>query len=113
MPMYDPPHPGAVLESCFIDDRAIEDAIATTGIPRAVFMDILQGKASITPEIAFMLTKVIPLHTPGFWIGLQAKYDTWQATHNLSWQEKVQQKFRGFQKPSATAGHMSPVSSAI
>ena len=99
MPMYDPPHPGGVLESCFIDEKAIEDAIETTGIPRDVFWGVIHGTHNITPEIAFMLTKAIPLHSPSFWIDIQADYDKWQTAHNISWQEKVQKKFRNHKTP--------------
>lgn len=60
MPMYDPPHPGDVLESCFIDKKAIEEAIVTTGIPRNIFWGIIHGQNRITPEIAFMLAKALP-----------------------------------------------------
>ena len=81
MPMYDPPHPSGVFESCFIDYKAIEEAIVTTGIPRNIFWGIIHGQNRITPEIAFMLAKALPLHSPSFWINIQADYDKWQATH--------------------------------
>lgn len=93
MPMYDPPPPGFVLAENFETEEAEQAAAAKIGLSYDAFKQILQGKAPITPEIAYLLHDELNLMVPKMWIGMQAAYDSWQAAHNKQWQKAVRQKF--------------------
>lgn len=77
MSMYDPLHPGLIIQTCFKDRKSMSDAFVKKGIFLTAVGNILDGKAPITPEIAYMLLSVIPGHSPDFWIRLQSNYDSW------------------------------------
>lgn len=81
--MHNPPHPGEVLRD-WLTEISVTDAAARLGIARASLSRLLNGAAGISAEMDLRLAKALGT-TPGFWLGLQADYDLWQA----------QQHFRG------------------
>lgn len=91
--MYDPPHPGLVLAENFDSEQAVQEAAAKIGLSYDELKKILQGQAPITPEIAYLLHDELNLMVPKMWIGMQAAYDSWQASYNKKWQKAVRQKF--------------------
>ncbi len=92
MKMFDPPHPGLVLAESFNENFTIEDAAHKMRVSVQTLTDITEGKAPITGEIAFLITAIFPHANPATWIGMQADYDSWQATHNRQWQKQMCQK---------------------
>lgn len=82
MKIYDPPHPGRVLAENFGDKFTVMDAALKMSVPVKTLTDILDGKASITKEIALLLADIFPGEPPKQWLALQNKYDAWQASHN-------------------------------
>lgn len=92
MQMYDPPHPGFILAESFDDNLTIEDAARKMGIAAQTLIDITKGQAPITQEIAFLLAGILPYFNPKTWLGMQAKYDAWQVTHNKQWQQQMLKK---------------------
>lgn len=79
--MYDPLHPGHIIKTCFKAHKSMTDAFAKKGISLTAIRNILDGKAPVTPEIAYMLLSVIPGHSQDFWLRLQSNYDSWQSQH--------------------------------
>lgn len=92
MRMYDPPHPGLVLAENFDENFTVADAALKMGVPVQALTDIIEGKAPITPEIAFLLAGLFPYEPPEQWLELQADYDAWQANYNRQWQMQVLKK---------------------
>ena len=89
MKMYNPPHPGRALKACFDDNFTVEEAAVKMGISVNELLDILEEKAHITREMAFLLSRTLPCFNPATWLGMQADYDAWQATHNRKWQNQI------------------------
>lgn len=83
MRMYDPPHPGMLLRE-YLQERSVTEVARQLGVTRVTLSRILNGKASISPEMAVRLSKFLPNTTPKLWLGLQADYDIWQIEQNKS-----------------------------
>lgn len=68
-------HPGEHLLD-FIEDAGISQAelAERVGISKKAINEIVKGKASITQQTAFRLSKVFAV-SPDFWISLQSNYD--------------------------------------
>lgn len=45
---------------------------------------IVNGRKSVTPEMALRLSRVFPNTTPESWFTLQRNYDLWQSAHASS-----------------------------
>lgn len=77
-PMFNPPHPGQVIEGLLLPELGLtpDEAADRTGIDRASFSDILQGKLSISPDLAEAIARGLGAST-GLWLGLQQQYDGW------------------------------------
>lgn len=69
-------HPGEILRTEIIDGRGltISKAAELLGVTRPTLSNILNGKASITPNIALRVAAVFG-GTAKFWIRLQSSYD--------------------------------------
>lgn len=89
MKMHNPPHPGLALKACFDEEFTVDDAALRMGVSVNTLLDIMECKTPITKEIAFLLSKAIPGSNPFVWLGAQAEYDAWQATHNRKWQNQI------------------------
>jgi addiction module HigA family antidote len=79
MKMHNPPHPGEVIKELCLEPlniTVIEFAEAL-GVSQQNLSAILNGKASITPEIAIRLGKVFGI-SPESWLNQQMQYDLWQ-----------------------------------
>ncbi len=76
--MFNPPHPGSVLRD-YLGEISVTDAAIHLGITRAALSRILNGSAGISAEMALRLADALGT-TPDLWIGMQAKYDLWQAS---------------------------------
>ena len=60
MPMKNPPHPGDLIKSEIIEAHglSISKAASLPKVRRATLSDLLNGKASLTPEMALRIEKV-------------------------------------------------------
>ena len=74
-------HPGEVLRN-ELEMRGIKqkDFATTVGMPASVLNDIVQGKRSITPEIAILLEAALGKNASS-WLTLQAERDLEVARH--------------------------------
>ena len=89
MKMYDPPHPGPILTACFDETRTVEDSARRMGLAVTSLTDIIAGRASITPDIAILLSTVITQIPASMWLQLQGRYDAWQVDHNQELRAQV------------------------
>ncbi len=77
-------HPGEVLKEEFLEPMGISQyrlakAIAVQPIR---ISEICSGKRAITADTALRLSRALGT-TPGFWLGLQADYDTEEVERTL------------------------------
>ncbi len=79
MKMHNPPHPGEVIKGLWLDpmDISITAAAKALGISRKTLSKIINGKGSVTPEIATRLSVALG-SSPESWMGHQIAYDLWQ-----------------------------------
>jgi addiction module HigA family antidote len=74
-----PTHPGEMLQEEFlrplhIDPRALAPRI---GILTADLLDLLEGRARVTPELAQRLSAEFGT-APDVWLNLQQQWDAWE-----------------------------------
>lgn len=82
MRMYNPPHPGLVIRE-YIDGMSVTDVAQRLGVSRVALSRILNGKASISAEMAVRLGQALNT-SPEMWLSMQANYDLWQIEQNQS-----------------------------
>ncbi|TSE36567.1 Antitoxin HigA [Tepidimonas fonticaldi] len=70
-------HPGEVLREEFLIPMGISQyrLAKQIGVPAMRISEICAGKRSITADTALRLARALG-KTPGFWLALQASYDT-------------------------------------
>lgn len=85
MEMYNPCHPGEILdeylEQAGISVRAFAENlhVAPSTITR-----VLKGQSALTAELAVKLAKAInPGPSVETWLGMQIDYDAWHAKHDV------------------------------
>jgi addiction module HigA family antidote len=73
--MKKPNHPGDLIRDC-LDELKINvtDGAKALGVTRATVSRLLNGKASVSPEMAVRLEKALG-SSAGFWLRLQLNYD--------------------------------------
>lgn len=78
--MYNPPHPGELLKTGFMDEFGLSVAKVALrlGVSRKTIYDIINCKASITPVMALKIAKAFNSDAE-FWLDLQVKYDLFNA----------------------------------
>jgi addiction module HigA family antidote len=74
-----PTHPGEMLQEEFlrprhIDPRALAPRI---GILTAQLLDLLEGRARVTPSLALRLSAELGT-SPDVWLTLQKQWDAWE-----------------------------------
>ena len=80
MPMHDPCHPGEIVRYECLEPLGltITRAARGLGISRQKLSDVINGRASISAEMAIRLSMAFG-STPETWLGMQAAYDLRQA----------------------------------
>ena len=78
-----PTHPGEVLLEDVIDPLGLTltEASRRLGVSRKTLSAVVDGKASLTPEMAIRIGKATKT-TPESWLYMQAKLDLWIADQN-------------------------------
>lgn len=77
-----PAHPGEVLKGLYLDELpiTISEFARRIGVSRKALSMIVNGRKSITPEMALRLSRALNTRAE-FWLDMQSFYDTWQVTH--------------------------------
>lgn len=80
MRMHNPPHPGEVLRELCLDPLglSVTESAEALGVSRKTLSAILNGRASISPEMAVRLSIAFGT-TAESWLNQQMQYDLWIA----------------------------------
>lgn len=87
MAMYNPSHPGRIIQQRLIEDEDGQriDSVAMVakrlGCHRNTLNRVINGSASVTPEMALMLEQA-GAGSAEFWLSMQANYDLFQLRHS-------------------------------
>ena len=83
MNMYNPPHPGEILQGLWLEPMGVTVTIAAEalGISRQSLSKIVNGSRGVTPEMAVRISRAFG-GTPESWLGHQAAYDLWRSEQN-------------------------------
>jgi addiction module HigA family antidote len=84
MKMHNPPHPGEVIKELCLEplNMTVIEFAEVLGVSQQNLSAILNGRASITPEIAIRLGKALGT-SPESWLNQQMQYDLWQAEKTI------------------------------
>ena len=82
--MHDPPHPGEILKSLYVEPLGLTVRLlsAHLGVARTTVSQLLNERRGLSPEMALRLSIYFDT-TPEYWLGLQQKYDLWQARQHF------------------------------
>ncbi len=90
MALFDPAHPGALiretLEGIFEETGkklTVAEVATGLGTTRKTLSAIINGKQSVTPEMAIRLGAAFANTTPEFWLTVQENYDLAQARRKV------------------------------
>lgn len=86
MSMHNPAHPGEILKELIIEPigATITDVSERLNISRKTLSKILNGRGSITPEMALRLELVFQKPSADHWLRLQNAHDLWTARQHQS-----------------------------
>jgi addiction module HigA family antidote len=75
MAMKAPVHPGRIVKGALDDlELSVTDAAAVLNVARPTLSNLINGHASVSPEMAVRLSEAIG-STPGFWLRSQMNYE--------------------------------------
>lgn len=85
-----PSHPGVILKDIYLHDLnlTVKDFAERIGVTRKTVSAIVNGKASVTPEMAFRFSAALGTR-PQKWLDLQRNYDIWHTAHDKTFIEKI------------------------
>ena len=86
--MYNPPHPGLTLKEDILPalELTVTEASEQLGVTRAAFSRVINGKASISPEMALRIEAWLGVENGGsasVWLAQQSAYDLWRARKTI------------------------------
>ena len=78
--MHSPAHPGEVLKSLVIGPLglSVTETAQRLGVSRGSLSRVLNGRGSVTPEMALRLEMTFGKPAAAHWLRLQIAYDLWQ-----------------------------------
>ncbi len=79
MPMKYPVHPGKIIKHDCMDalNLSVTEAAKVLGVSRPALSRVINGKASISPEMSIRVSKAFG-STPEHWLRMQLAYDVSQ-----------------------------------
>ena len=88
MSMYNPPHPGEFIREVYLEELEVSSrtVAAKLKVSPSTFTRLLNGKSSITPEMAMRLSKTLG-RSPESWLAMQNSYDLWQLPKRRTFDE--------------------------
>ena len=77
--MHNPPHPGEILRRLCLEPLGltVTEAAAGLGVSRKTLSAIVNGRASVSPEMAVRLSLAFGTSAES-WLNHQLQYDLWQ-----------------------------------
>ncbi len=90
-----PGHPGRILRNLYLKSLSISNTELAEElvVSRKAISSIVNGRKSITPDMALRLSQAFPNSTAESWLNLQKNYDLWQTAHNTHGWESVRPIF--------------------
>jgi addiction module HigA family antidote len=84
MAMHDPPHPGEIITSVYLEPNGVSgrDLAAMLDVATSTLSRILSGSSRISPEMALRLSKALG-RTPESWLLMQDNRDLWVARQRV------------------------------
>ncbi len=84
MEMYNPPHPGLLIEDILENGNLSVGNTVTAlakhlGVTRAALSRVINGKAAVSAEMALRLQDALGVKAD-LWLSMQAKRDLWVAS---------------------------------
>lgn len=88
MSMYNPPHPGEFIREVYLEELNVSSrtVAAKLKVSPSTFTRLLNGKSSVTPEMAMRLSKTLG-RSPESWLAMQNNYDLWQLQKHRNFDE--------------------------
>ncbi|KAB2898582.1 MAG: HigA family addiction module antidote protein [Dokdonella sp.] len=85
MRMHNPPHPGEILREMWLAPLGLSITAAAENlkVSRKTLSEIVNGRASITPEMAMRLELAFGKSAQS-WLGHQNAYDLWQMQDRIA-----------------------------
>lgn len=76
MSMKNPPHPGVSVKINCLEPLGLNvtEGAIVLGVSRSTLSKVINGKSSISPEMAIRLSKAFG-SSPGCWLRMQLEYD--------------------------------------
>ncbi|MES9900394.1 MAG: HigA family addiction module antitoxin [Sedimenticola sp.] len=86
MNMHNPAHPGEILKELVIEPLGvtITNVSKHLNISRKTLSKVLNGRGSITPEMALRLELAFKKPSADHWLRLQNAYDLWLSRQNMA-----------------------------
>mgnify|MGYP001026941386 FL=1 len=80
MSMHNPAHPGEILKELVIEPLGltITDVADHLSVSRKTLSKVLNGRGSITPEMAVRLELAFKKPSADHWLRLQSAFDLWE-----------------------------------
>ena len=78
--MYNPPHPGEVLQDTVLADGriSVSELAKKLGVSRVALSRVVNGKAAVSADMALRLAAALGTSAES-WLQMQAAYDLWHA----------------------------------
>lgn len=88
MSMFNPPHPGEFIREVYLEELDVSSrtVAAKLKVSPSTFTRLLNGKSSVTPEMAVRLSKTLG-RSPESWLAMQNSYDLWQLQKQRTFDE--------------------------
>ena len=86
MSMHSPAHPGEILKELVIEPLGltITDVAEHLSVSRKTLSKVLNGRGSITPEMAVRLELAFIKPSADHWLRLQSAFDLWELRQESS-----------------------------
>ena len=87
-----PAHPGRILRNLYLTplNITITEFAKNILVSRKAISSIVNGRKSVTPEMALRFSKAFPNSSPESWLNLQKNYDLWNAAHKSNEWKNIQ-----------------------
>ena len=76
--MYNPPHPGEVLQDTVLEHISVSEFARKPGVSRVALPRVANGRAAVSADMALRLAAALGGSAES-WLQMQAAYDLWHA----------------------------------
>ena len=84
MIMHNPPHPGEFIREVYLEPFGLSarHLAGKLGVSPSTLIRVLQGKSSVSPEMALRLSKALG-RSPESWLAMQDRHDLWSVRKRI------------------------------